>query len=91
MSGCDGQRRRLAFGAGARLDRWAGHEDELARLLADDPDADHAQGNDPTPAYAGPVAGMVTQHEPAARIVTSVAAEAADVLRSSRRLLLDEG
>jgi nitronate monooxygenase len=80
-------------GIGARsirtpwLDRWAGHTEELAGLLADDPDADHAAGNDPTPAYAGPIAGLVTHHEPAARIVTSVAAEAADVLDSSRHLL----
>jgi nitronate monooxygenase len=84
-------------GIGARsirtqwLERWAGHEDELAGLLADDRDADHAEGNDPTPAYAGPVAGMVTQHESAARIVTSVAADAADVLESGRHLLLGQG
>ena len=80
-------------GIGARsirtpwLDRWAGHEDELAARLAEDRETDHAGGSDPTPAYAGPVAGMVTRHEPAADIVRSVAAEAAGVLESSRRLL----
>jgi len=80
-------------GIGARsirtrwLERWAGHEDELAGLLADDRDADHAEGSDPTPAYAGPVSGMLTQYEPAARIITSVMEEAADVLESGRRLL----
>jgi nitronate monooxygenase len=80
-------------GIGARsirtpwLDRWAGHEDELAALLADDRDADHAEGSDPTPAYAGPVAGMVTRHEPAGDIVRSVVAEAADALESGRHLL----
>ncbi len=84
-------------GIGARsirtqwLERWAGHEDELAGVLADDSDADHAAGSDPTPAFAGPVAGMVTQHEPAALIVRSVAAEAVDVLETSRRLLLGQG
>ncbi len=83
-------------GIGARsirtdwLERWAGHEDELADILADDRDADHAAGSDPTPAYAGPIAGMLTRREPAARIVTSVAAEAADVLESSRNLLLGQ-
>jgi nitronate monooxygenase len=80
-------------GIGARsirtqwLDRWAGHEAELAALLTDDRDADHSGGNDPTPAYAGPIAGLVTRHEPAAHIVTSIVAEAADGLQSSRRLL----
>ncbi len=84
-------------GIGARsirtpwLDRWAGHEDELAGLLRDDRDADHAQGADATPAYAGPIAGMVTRHEPAAVIVRSIAAEAADVLESSQRLLTSHG
>lgn len=91
-----GGQSRWPRGIGARsirtpwLDRWAAHEDELANVLAVDRDADHADGRDPTPAYAGPVAGMVTHHEPAARIVTSVAAEAADVLESSMRLLLDQ-
>ena len=82
-------------GIGARsirtpwLERWVGHEAELAALLADDRDADHAGGNDPTPSYAGPVAGMVTRHEPAADIVTAVVAEATAVLESSRRWLAD--
>ena len=89
-----GGRSHWPQGIGARsirtqwLERWAGHEDELAALLAADRDADHANGNDPTPAYAGPAAGMVTEREPAARIVTSVAAQAAAVLESSRRSLL---
>lgn len=80
-------------GIGARsirtpwLDRWVGHEGELAALLADDRDADHAEGIDPTPAYAGPVAGMVTRHEPAGDIVRSVVAEATDALEGGRRLL----
>jgi nitronate monooxygenase len=80
-------------GIGARsirtpwLDRWAGHEDELAGRLADDGNADHGEGHDPSPAYAGPVAGMLTQREPAAQIVTSVTAEAAHVLESSHRWL----
>jgi nitronate monooxygenase len=84
-------------GIGARsirtewLDRWAGHEDELARVLADDRDADHAEGSNATPAYAGPIAGMLTQHEPAAEIVASVAAEAAELLESSRRSFLSRG
>jgi nitronate monooxygenase len=92
-----GGRSHWPRGIGARsirtkwLDRWAGREQELAGLLADDRDADHAKGNDPTPAYAGPVAGMVTRQEPAARIVTSVAAEAADVLSSSQGFLRDAG
>ncbi len=82
-------------GIGARsirtpwLDRWVGHEGELVALLADDRDADHAGGTDPTPAYAGPVAGMVTRHEPAADIVRSVVAEAVDALETSRHLLHD--
>jgi nitronate monooxygenase len=86
-------RSRWPQGIGARsirtqwLDRWAGHEDELAGVLADDPAADHADGNDPTPAYAGPIAGMVTRHESAAQIVTSVVADAAAVIESSQRLL----
>ncbi len=88
-------RSRWPRGIGARtirtpwVDRWAGHEDELAEVLEDDPDADHADGRDPTPAYAGPAAGMVTQHEPAARIVESVIAEADAVIESSRRRLGD--
>jgi nitronate monooxygenase len=90
-------RSRWPRGIGARsirtrwLDRWAGHEDELAGVLAGDPGADHAAGTDPTPAYAGPVAGMVAQRESAARIVRSVATEAVDVLEASRRLLLSQG
>jgi nitronate monooxygenase len=86
-------RSRWPRGIGARtirtpwVDRWAGHEDELAIALADDPDAGHADGGDPTPAYAGPAAGMVTHHEPAARIVDSVTTEAAAVIESRRRLL----
>ena len=92
-----GGRSHWPRGIGARsirtewLDRWAGHEDELAGVLADDRDADHAAGSDPTPAYAGPVAGMLTQREPAAQIVTSVVAEATDVLESGRCLLLGQG
>ncbi|WP_420452080.1 NAD(P)H-dependent flavin oxidoreductase [Ilumatobacter sp.] len=88
-----GGRSRWPSGIGARsirtqwLDRWSDHPDELSDLLAHDPDADHAEGHDPTPAYAGPVAGMVTEHEPAARIVESVVADAARVLDSSRRLV----
>jgi NAD(P)H-dependent flavin oxidoreductase YrpB (nitropropane dioxygenase family) len=80
-------------GIGARslrtpwLDRWVGHEDELAGRLADDRNADHGEGHDSTPAYAGPVAGMLTQREPAAQIVTSVTADAARVLESSQRWL----
>jgi nitronate monooxygenase len=91
-----GGRSHWPRGIGARsirtqwLERWAGHEDELAALLADDRSVDHAKGTDPTPAYAGPVAGMVTEREPAAQIVTSVVAQAASVLESSRRLLLDQ-
>ncbi|MEQ8718105.1 MAG: nitronate monooxygenase [Acidimicrobiales bacterium] len=84
-------------GIGARslrtqwLDRWVGREEELAGLLAADSDADHAGGNDPTPAYAGPIAGMVDRSEPAGRIVTSVIAEAAQVLESGRGLLSGRG
>lgn len=80
-------------GIGARsirtrwLDRWAGQEEELAGLLSDNRDANHAEGADPTPAYASSVAGMVTRPEPAAQIVAAVVAEAAEVLNSSRRLL----
>ena len=83
---------RWPSGIGARsirtewLDRWSDHPERLADLLAEDPEADHAEGRDPTPAYAGPIAGMVTEHEPAARIVTSVAADAAQILSSSPRL-----
>ncbi len=85
-----GGRSNWPDGIGARsirtpwIDRWAGHEDELAGRLTNDGDADHGEGNDPTPAYAGPIAGMVTQREPAAKIVTSVIAGAADVLASSQ-------
>lgn len=92
-----GGRSRWPEGIGARsirthwLDRWAGHEDELTGVLSDDSDVDHAAGSDPTPAYAGPVAGMVTQREPAARIIASVVGDAAEALRSGRRLLHDSG
>lgn len=84
-------RSRWPSGIGARslrtewLDRWSDHPEELADLLSDDPEADHAEGHDPTPAYAGPIAGMVSEHEPAARIITSVAADAAQILESSGR------
>ena len=87
-----GGRSNWPSGIGARsirtewLDRWSDHPDQLADLLADDPEADHADGSDPTPAYAGPIAGMVMEREPAARIVTSVAADAAQILESSRHL-----
>ena len=83
---------RWPSGIGARsirtewLDRWSDHPEQLADLLAEDPEADHAEGRDPTPAYAGPIAGMVREHEPAARIVTSVAADAAQILSSGRHL-----
>lgn len=86
-------RSRWPQGIGARtirtpwVERWVGHEDELAGALAADPDADHADGRDPTPAYAGPAAGMVTQHEPAAQIVNSVIAEADSVIESSQSLV----
>jgi nitronate monooxygenase len=89
-----GGRSQWPQGIGARsirtawLDRWAGHEDELAGVLADDRHAEHAGGSDPTPAYAGPIAGMLTQRESAARIVTAVAAEAVDVLESKTRSLI---
>ncbi|MGB0114677.1 MAG: nitronate monooxygenase [Ilumatobacteraceae bacterium] len=85
-------RSRWPRGIGARsirtdwLDRWSDHADELADLLSDDPDADHTEGHDPTPAYAGPIAGMVTAHEPAGLIITSVASDAALTLEASRRL-----
>jgi nitronate monooxygenase len=90
-----GGRSHWPHGIGARsirtpwIERWAGHEDELGGRLADD--RDHAEGRDPTPAYAGAAAGMVDRREPAARVVASVVAHAADVLESSRCLLLDNG
>jgi nitronate monooxygenase len=92
-----GGRSRWPQGIGARsirtpwLDRWAEHEDELAAVLADGSNADPADAGDPTPAYAGPVAGMLTQYESAARIVASVAAEAADVLEAGSRLIVKQG
>lgn len=78
-------------GIGARsirtawLERWVGHEDELARMLAADRGA--ADDGDRTPAYAGPAAGMVTSHEPASRILTSIVAEASEIIDSGRDLL----
>lgn len=89
-----GGRSRWPQGIGARsirtpwLDRWAEHEDELAAVLADGGNTDPADAGDPTPAYAGPVAGMLTQHESAARIVASVAADAADVLEAGSSLVI---
>lgn len=86
-------RSRWPEGIGARsirtpwIDRWAGHEDELIDLVAGDRNADHSGGTDPTPAYAGPIAGMFSQREPARQIVESVAADAARVLVSSQRFL----
>lgn len=91
-----GGRSRWPRGIGARsirtawLDRWVGHEDELTGVLSVDSDADHTGGSDPTPAYAGPVAGMVTQREPAAQIIASVVGDAADALEAGRRLVTDE-
>ena len=69
------------------LDRWAGHEDELAGRFAEDREPGHEEGSDSTPAYAGPIAGMITEQEPAQQIVTSVVNEAANVLKSSRAFL----
>lgn len=86
-----GGRSRWPEGIGARsirtpwLDRWAGHEDELSGRLTEDRNADHDEGRDPTPAYAGAIAGMLTKREPAAQIITSVDAEAAQLLDSGRR------
>jgi nitronate monooxygenase len=88
-----GGRSRWPQGIGARsirtpwLDRWAGHEDELAGRFAEDREADHEDGSDSTPAYAGPIAGMITEQEPAHQIVTSVVNEAANVLKSTRAFL----
>lgn len=66
------------------LDRWAGNEHQLTTAFADAPAAfGPAEGEerDPTPAYAGPIAGMITSREPAADIVQTVMTEATDVLR----------
>jgi len=82
-------------GIGARsirtpwVDRWSGHEDELVQRLSDDSTSDDDEGYDSTPAYAGPIAGMLTHREPAAQIVTSVIADASHVLDSSRRWLTE--
>lgn len=78
-------------GIGARsirtpwLDRWAGNEHQLAARITGGPDADVNEGHDPTPAYAGPIAGMLTEYEPAGRIVESMTSEAIAVFESHQR------
>lgn len=91
-----GGRSRWPAGIGARsirtpwLDRWSEHVDELAMVLAEDHNADHTDGTDPTPAYAGPIAGMVTERESAERIIASITEEADSTLAATRRLTVPE-
>ena len=80
-------------GIGARsirtpwLDRWASHEDQLTESIAGDIGAANDGIGDATPAYAGPVAGMVTQREAAGKIIESVIADAIRVLEANQRWL----
>lgn len=76
--------------ANAFTDRWRGREDELAR----DDEARRAflqakQAEDYSTAvlYAGQAAGLVEQVEPAAAIVTRIAAEAGAALRAASRIV----
>lgn len=83
-------------GIGARsiqtpfLERWRSREHELASAVADvvapPPDL-KGDERDPTPAYAGPIAGMLSRREPAAAIVAEVAADAERELRRATALL----
>ena len=80
-------------GIGARsirtpfLDRWASQTAELATALADGTSA--PEDYDETPAYAGPIAGMLTKHELAATIIATTVEEAAQVLEMGRALVTD--
>ena len=90
-----GGRSHWPEGIGARsirtswLERWADHEDDLAERISEHPGSDHVEGNDPTPAYAGPVAGMASRREPAGQIIESVTTAAAAVLATTQRWLAD--
>ncbi|MDA1146094.1 MAG: nitronate monooxygenase [Chloroflexi bacterium] len=85
---------RWPNGIGARsirtpfLDRWASREAELVAALAADPTA-APENHDPTPAYAGPIAGMLKQHKGAAAIIATTIEEAARVIEAGHRLRTD--
>lgn len=80
-------------GIGARsirttwLDRWADRDQELTggATTAD------LDGGDPTPAYAGPSAGMVTSIEPAAAIIRDVVGQAASTLSRGASFVSTDG
>lgn len=88
-----GGRSRWPEGIGARsirtpwLDRWVGHEGELAGVISGESNDDQHESGDPTPAYAGPISGMVTERVPARQIIETVTAEAARVLESTQRFV----
>ena len=82
-------RSRWPSGIGARsirtpwLDRWADRSDELAEELSGGATIGDLAGGDPTPAYAGPSAGMVRSIEPAADIIREVIDQAAGALSNA--------
>ena len=81
--------RQAPSGIGARsirtpwLDRWADRGDELAEELSGGATIGDLAGGDPTPAYAGPSAGMVRSIEPAADIIREVIDQAAGALSNA--------
>ena len=84
-------------GIGARsirtpwLDRWADRDQELAHELTGGATTADLDGGDPTPAYAGPSAGMVTSIEPAADIIRGVVGQAASTLSRGASFVSTDG
>jgi nitronate monooxygenase len=65
------------------VDKWVSNEDALLAQLESAvaaPDERSGDDRDPTPAYAGPIAGMISRRESAADILTATLGQAASVL-----------
>jgi nitronate monooxygenase len=74
------------------LEKWLLHEDSLAaqlRAAVAAPEERVGDDRDPTPAYAGPIAGMISRRESAADILASTISQAREVLTGRRVALGD--
>jgi hypothetical protein len=74
------------------LEKWLSHEDELATQLqaaVASPEERSGDDRDPTPAYAGPIAGMIFRRESAADILAATISHATEMLRGARLVLED--
>ena len=74
------------------LEKWLLHEDTLAVQLQEavaSPEERSGDARDPTPAYAGPIAGMISSRESAAAILAATISQATETLTGPRVALGD--